>query len=53
MALTPNVPPYFNQSSRRIDDHVVQLQLKIVNNYTYLIGTELIVGEWELSLCEA
>ena len=33
-ALTPNVPPYFNQSSRRIDSHVVQLQLKIVNNYT-------------------
>ena len=32
-ALTPNVPPYFNQSSR-IDDRVVQLQLKIVNNYT-------------------
>ena len=35
-ALTPNVPPYFNQSSTRIDDHVVQLQLKIVNIYTWL-----------------
>ena len=35
-ALTPSVPPYFNQSSRRIDDHVVQLQLKIVNNYSLL-----------------
>ena len=32
MTLTPNVPPHFNQSSRRIDIQVVQLQLKIVNN---------------------
>ena len=35
-ALTANAVRAFNQSSRTIDGHVVQLQLKIVNNYTWL-----------------